>query len=747
MTVTFILLAATVLTGGTGLYENDRVTAKVTGVAFSQGANTDPDYVPPDLYAAFRKADGTEKEYRFHRVTHKGSFVVDLLLTPEMRRELGAGAAFAGIRMKGGRPETNAKIRVEDAKAFREELKPLDVRVTPRDRLPFPTRRETIVPRTDDPAEGDLKAEWNVRMPAGCTVTKRRVGKSLVVDVSAPAGTVTEIPLGTACEAKKVKSFPVPYLTWGDRRGRVLVDLLEGGWFRLAEFDWYVSNASDVIARETPNGRELVARYLPDTAGNRRAVVERLVITLSKDFDEILPEIPNPRSPWKRVCGENVWRSHPSFVRADDAALWRAAMQAGFRHLVVTDHETQWRDNGEPFTFCTVAAAGKGGDAAQLAYTKTMIDELGFRYGPYNNFTDLSTQSGFFNRDAVARRPDGSFYRAWMRCYSPKPVLMPAACERFAGELKRKFGFNTGYCDVHTATLPWHRTDYDARVPGAATYAQTFYSWGETLLRQKRIWNGPVYSEGAHQFMWAGLVDGSYAQDWSYDFRKEPWLVDFELFRTQKLATDFGMGSLGMFSPPRTKLEKSYYQPDAPKGRDEIVDRFLAATIAFGHSGFLICDRCWDPPSPFGPAYGRPTKPVWRERGFPAEMYRSYFMIQALAAKYTGSEAESVRYAGADGRLRTASEALIDGSVALNRIVTRYRNGVVTVVNGSDSEPWETTVDGRKLSLAPNGFAGWGEGVEVLSTDVDGRRVHAAEGPEYRYREIEGEKPEVVIRR
>ena len=731
---------------GDGCYENDRVTAKVTGVAFSCGANTDPDYVQPDLYATFRKADGTEKEYWFHGVSHKGSFVVDLLLTPEMRRELGAGATFTGIRMKGGRPETNAKIRIEDAKAFKEELKPLDVRVTPRDRLPFPTRRDTIVPRTDDPAEGDLRADWNVKLPEGCAVTRRRIGKSLVIDVTAPAGAVTEVPLGTACEAKKVKSFPIPYLTWGERRGRVLADLLEGGWFRLAEFDWYVSNASDVIARETPGGRELVARYRPDTAGNLKPVRERIVITLSRDFDEILPEIPNPRSPWKHVCGRGVWRSHPSYDRADDLALWRAARQAGFRHLVVTDHETQWRDNGEPFTFCTVAAAGKGGDAAQLAYAKAMTGELGYRYGPYNNFTDLSTQCDFFSRDAVARRPDGSFYRAWMRCYGPKPVLMPAACDRFAAELRRKFGFNTAYCDVHTSMLPWQRTDYDARVPGAATYAQTFYSWGETLLKQKRHWDGPVYSEGSHQFMWAGLADGSYAQDRSYDFRKEPWLVDFELFRTQRLATDFGMGSLGMFSPPKTNLERMYYQPGAPRGRNEVVDRFLAATIAFGHSGFLICDNCWDPASPFGPAYGRPTKPVWRERGFPAEMYRSYFMVQALAAAYTESEAESVRYAGADGRLRTTSEALADGSIALNRIVTRYRNGVVTVVNGSDSTGWETTVDGRKLSLAPNGFAGWGDGVEVLSTDVDGRRVHASEGPEYRYREVEGDKPEVCIK-
>ncbi len=727
-----------------GLYENDRVSAKVTGVAFSWGANADPDFVQPDLYAVFKKTDGTEKEFHFHGVCHKGSFIVDLLLTREMRREIGADAIFGGIRLKGGRPETNAKIKIEDVQVFKEKLKPLDIKITPRGNLPFPVRRDTIVPDTKNPQDGDLQARWNVQLPKMCKVSMRRKGKSLVVDIEAPAGSVTEIPIGTACEAKKIKSFPIPYLTWGERDGRVLADLLEGGWFRLAQFDWYVSNASDVYAKETPNGRELVARYLPDTDGNYKPVRERIVISLSEKFEEILPEIPNPKSPWKKVCGRNVWRSHPSFNRADDIALWRAAKKAGFRHLTITDHETQWRDNGEPFTFCTRAAEGKGGDAAQLAYTKTMTEELGYRYGPYNNFTDISTQSDFYNRDAVARRPDGSFYRAWLRCYGPKPVLAPQACDKFAGELKRKFGFNTAYCDVHTSMLPWQRTDYDARVPGAATYAQTFYSWGEMLLKQKEHWNGPVYSEGSHHFMWAGLADGSYAQDRSYDFRTEPWIVDFELFRTQKLSTDFGMGSLSMFSPPKTDLERMYYQPGAPKGRNELVNRFLAATIAFGHSGMLIADGCWDPPSPFGPAYGRPVKPVWKERGFPAEMYRSYFMIQALAHKYTQSEALSVHYAGADGRLRTTSEAIIDGSVALNRIVARYKNGVITVANGNDSLKWDVEIDGRKFSLSPNGFAGWGCGVEVLSTEEQGRRIHRAEGPEYRYREVEGEDPVAV---
>ena len=43
-------------------------------------------------------------------------------------------------------------------------------------------------------------------------------------------------------------------------------------------------------------------------------------------------------------------------------------------------------------------------------------------------------------------------------------------------ELRRKFGFRSAYCDVHTAVRPWHRVDYDARCPGAGTFSQVFYA-------------------------------------------------------------------------------------------------------------------------------------------------------------------------------------------------------------------------------------------------------------------------------
>jgi hypothetical protein len=89
----------------------------------------------------------------------------------------------------------------------------------------------------------------------------------------------------------------------------------------------------------------------------------------------------------------------------------------------------------------------------------------------------------------------------WKKLKVPSVLLNDAVVP----ELRRKFGFRSAYCDVHTAVRPWHRVDYDARCPGAGTFSQVFYAWGELLLRQRELLDGPVWSEGGIHFMFAGL--------------------------------------------------------------------------------------------------------------------------------------------------------------------------------------------------------------------------------------------------
>ncbi len=567
---------------------------------------------------------------------------------------------------------------------------------------------------------GALTSRWRLAA-AGTTAevafTFRILGKSLVVDVAAPGGGVAEVRYGRAegLEAPRLVTNPFYLYGWGGARPAVAVSgPPEAPLFLAGNTDWCLSNASTLWAENGVDSAGAVynggTRYIPRTDGARNGCFERLFITLSPRYEEVLPTIPNPKSPWMRVAGTHLWRAHGAGDRKADAAFWTECRRHGMTEVIITDHETGWRDGGESFTFRTRAAPKKGGDPGQHDYARLIQDRLGFVYGPYNNFTDFAPVNGFWSLDLVSRTPENQLQHAWMRCYAPKPSRAVEFCARLAPEIQRKFRFSTAYCDVHTAVAPWDRTDYDARVPGAGTFAAVFYSFGEIMLLQKAAWDGPVYSEGTYHYLYAGLTDGNYGQDNPYKPWKNPWLVDFDLRKLHDLCCDFGMGAPSMF-----------YGSDAGFGKggeemDAAVDRFLAATVAFGHPGFLTYE------------------------GGIRNALRSYYMLQALASRYTLARAVEIRYAGGRGGLLDTSAAVAGGAFERSQVVTRYSDGTVTAVNGSPRERMIVEAYGRRLDLPPNGYAGWtADGaVEVLSADREGRRADLAAAPAYIYADGRG---------
>ena len=738
------------------------VSAWVTGVKFARSASRDrrTSLPVPCARASFRLKNGGTESLFLADVDWKGRHYVERLLD-EAEREKLDGAVFLGVTVEGVTPEDEG-IRVDEARIFKVVSKPLTAPRLPRRNLkplrgqdtgcntgpgilPFPTSENTILPRgaAAKPALSVVPAfAGGPRLASERTfleTVERREGRTLTVDLFAPPGKVTEIVFGLPREAPVVRTLRMPFLPYGD------LHLLEGGLFRYAAVDWCRSNASLVTTNET-DGTVLI-RYLPKTDGTYNPVCERIVIALSDRLEDVLPEIPNPPSPYRGVTGVRTWRTHASSDRSRDKALWRRLHDLGVTEVCVLDHETMWRDGGEPFTFVTEAARGKGGDAGLHDYADFMVRELGYVYGPYNNYTDLASASSWWDRDRVILSPSGTLQRAWVRCYGPKPALVPDISDRVTRELQEKFGFCGAYCDVHTATPPWRRTDYDARLPGAATFTQAFYAYGDLMLRQRTNFRGPVWSEGGMQFMYAGLTDGNYGRDMGYDFRTMPWIVDFDLLRIHPLECDFGMGALGHFSPERDESRKAFYLPAMPDGREALVDGFIAATLAFGHAGYLILDWCWEPAKMFGPAYCGPSRETFEE-GLPIAL-RSYFMTQAPAARYTQSMAESIRYLDADGRALTTSEAIVSGVVARNQVSVRYADGTQVVANGNRTERLRARIDGEPLDLPPLGYRVWTmDGtLFVESGDACGTRARFdyAESPGYVY--IDGRGKPVGFRK
>lgn len=561
-------------------------------------------------------------------------------------------------------------------------------------------------------AEGDeVTTRWRVAagdVSAEVQYTFRLWAKSLVIDTICRGGAVGEVRYGHAEGLAQPSLVTNPYYTYrGTRPAVAVAGPPDEPLFVTGNTDWYLSNSSLPFAEnDVDEGRTFYqggTRYTPRTDGTRNDCYERFFVTVSPRYEEMLPIIPNPRSQWFEVTGTRVWRAHGAGDRERDKAFWRNVHRHGMTEVVVTDHETMWRDGGESFTFRTKAAPGKGGDEGAYEYARVMQDELGFVYGPYNNFTDYAAVNQYFTMDNVIRTPDNQLQRAWPRCYAPKPQRAVEFCEMLAPRIEEKFHFSTAYCDVHTAVAPWHREDYDYRVPGAGTFGATFYNYGEIMLLQKAAWDGPVYSEGGMHWMYVGLTDGNYGQDQPYDPANNPWLVDFDLRRMHNRCTSFGMGNTGMFFGRHQSLGRTRQEVDAS------IDRFLAATVAFGHTGFLTFEGGYD------------------------KALRSYYMLQQLHSRYAQAEPTQVLYANADGELLPTTEAVATGAYRRSQVVTRYDDGTVTAANGSRTERMRVTAFGRDIDLPPNGYAGWtDEGdVEVRSAEVDGHRTDYAATPAY----------------
>ena len=156
-----------------------------------------------------------------------------------------------------------------------------------------------------------------------------------------------------------------------------------------------------------------------------------------------------------------------------------------------------------------------------------------------------------------------------------------------------------------------------------------------------------------------------------------------------------------------------YPGKSAPTNSVVATDRFLAATVAFGHPGFLLYD-------PY--------------------MERSYFMVQQLAARYTMADAVEIRYMDAQGRAHETSDAVASGVVARSQVTVRYSDGTFVAANGSMDEAMRVTVGGDTLWLPPNGYFGFTRDGKVLTYSglIDGHRVDYAYSPEYVYLDARG---------
>jgi len=396
------------------------------------------------------------------------------------------------------------------------------------------------------PTNNELKASWLATVNGTEVVIKSTVRlwqKSLVVDCICTGGLATELSYGRIEDVEKPELLLLPYINYGGHHLNVLISKGKVPYFVSVWMDWYRSNASTPYAVDKIEGDKVQlnggVRYIPKTDGKRNDLYERFFVTFSPIFEETLLTIPNPPAKRGREAAKRLWQESwgpANYEREHERS--KKLRTYGIEMLTQCNHEITWRDGGESFTFREKAAPGKGGDEALKKYVAAQRS-LGWRSGLYTNYTDFAPVNAYWGTDRVMRRPDGNLVTAWARCYSPKALFAVEMDRKLAPLIQSKFDTNAAYTDVHTSVSPWDRTDYDARVPGAGTFAATFYAYGELLLHDQDVYDGHCWSEGNHQWLYSGLCVGNYGLTYSnLRLWEYPYLPHFDLLKMHPLSVD-----------------------------------------------------------------------------------------------------------------------------------------------------------------------------------------------------------------
>ena len=224
---------------------------------------------------------------------------------------------------------------------------------------PIRPRRGSVSRRCSKTRQGDaVESRW--RLHAGevtveVTYVFRLWNKSLVMDVLASGGLVAEVRYGRAVGLADPRLVTNPFYPAEGGRPAVMVSGTEDQpLFLTGNTDWYRSNGSILWAANSIAANGVVynggTRYIPLTNGKRNDCFERFFITVSPRYEEMLPNIPNPPSPWRHITGTRLWRAHGASNREQDRQYWANVHRHGMTQMVVTDHEGMWRDEGESFT-------------------------------------------------------------------------------------------------------------------------------------------------------------------------------------------------------------------------------------------------------------------------------------------------------------------------------------------------------------------------------------------------------------
>ena len=464
--------------------------------------------------------------------------------------------------------------------------------------------------------------------------------------------------------------------------------LYAGGVFASLFVDWENTSASTIYPLDSVFSASSVyfaqqALYLPRTDGTRNNINETIYLTVSPALGDVLPNVPNPISPYKDLVAQYLvfdhWQTPFSLVKSNVQAL----RNAGVSNLWVITHV--WQNGGFDNKYPDVLPANSsyGGDAGLQSLSEA-VRTNGDLFSLHENYVDIYTNAVSWNTNAVARNSDGSLKLAWfnpstqIQSYQMKPSLAANYLATFAPQIHSNYTTTASFLDVHSAANPSDKVDYDAGVANAGMVRETMSRYRAIAAQLRAFHQGPVSGEGRCHLFYAGYFDDIEAQlnSGSYAPRTQgswlPLLVDFDLLKLHAKTLTHGVGYYERFYADPNDNSQFLNFPKAQ------VLGYMAAELAYGRGGFIPTpDRTYD--------YVDVAK-LEQRHVLPAQ--KLYARALPVSILYHDSASNDLVTASDYIRRYPTTFASSTNANFMSQVRVTYDNGVVVCVNRHPSQSW-----------------------------------------------------------
>jgi hypothetical protein len=467
--------------------------------------------------------------------------------------------------------------------------------------------------------------------------------QTLVLDLRASAPIISKLALTPTEDASRYQAIAVPYLT------SPVLAWKQDSLFTRAQVNWRKSNASGI------NDDEVAYNALTD--GTRHRLQEEILVRASYSFDEVLPAIDNPASPYRATMAGttvfDIWEKQFSAVQQGFAQL--AQYDLGKCLGIVHNWQYFGYDNGLPQHL--PANPNSGGNAGLLAAVAQGKAD-GCRMALHENYVDYYANYPNYSDHALARKSDSTAQLSWLnksvnqQSYAEKPSMMAGFAQKQSPQIHAQFGTDASYLDVNSAVNLSFHTDMEAGTPGAGLAAASTQASVALWAYLRQTHQGPALGEGVRHWYYSGLLDGVEAQLGTKNTPANsdaalPLLVNFDLLRIHPLQVNHGMGYYERWSANKTASLSSLQ-----------FDAYRMQEIAFGHAPFLG-QRAWT---------------------LAPQVLVETHLIAPVAEAYGLAQASLIEY-GDEGRWIPSSQAILEHK--LTQVHVRYDNGLEIVANAN----------------------------------------------------------------